>query len=292
MPTLSVIVPNYNHAIYLPDCLDALLGQSLQPDEILIIDDASTDASLDVIAPYIKAYPHIRLVRNIINKGVVNTVNDGLKLISGNYVAFCSADDIVLPGFFSSSMSFLARCPDLALCVGDPSVFKNIKPYHFKYSSPNLGKVSRIIEPQGLASILRRRPFWIPSHATIYKTSCVLEFGGFDLNLKHVCDWLLNYQIAFKYPIGYIPQPHASIRALSESYGLNLRRQKKVREDVFAYLLERIEGSELRNSVLNSGLLAQHGVLMLLFLLKNPPYWKFFPFVCLKKLQFFLNKHV
>ena len=58
-PPLSVVVPNYNHAELLPHCLDALLKQTLQPLEILVVDDGSTDGSVALIEGYCQRHPHI-----------------------------------------------------------------------------------------------------------------------------------------------------------------------------------------------------------------------------------------
>ena len=63
-PTLSVVLPNYNHARYLPRALDALLSQELPADEIIVVDDCSTDASQEIVSRYEARYPSIRLVAN------------------------------------------------------------------------------------------------------------------------------------------------------------------------------------------------------------------------------------
>jgi len=59
--TLSVIMSNYNHSRFLPEALDAIVNQSRQPDEFIIIDDASTDNSVEIIQSYASRYPFIKL---------------------------------------------------------------------------------------------------------------------------------------------------------------------------------------------------------------------------------------
>ena len=61
---LSVIVPNYNHAQYLPEAVNAILNQSCRPMEVIVIDDCSTDNSVEVIEAFIRQDPIIRLYRN------------------------------------------------------------------------------------------------------------------------------------------------------------------------------------------------------------------------------------
>src|SRR5882762_4010768 len=115
LPSLSVVVLNYNHAEYLPRSLGAILGQSVQPLEILVMDDASTDNSIEVIENLGRQHPHIRLHRNERNLGVVPNINRGIDLAMGDYVLSAAADDELVPGFFEKSLRVLAQHPQAAL---------------------------------------------------------------------------------------------------------------------------------------------------------------------------------
>ena len=84
-PTLSVLIPNYNHGQYISNNLDAILGQSWRPDEIIIVDDGSTDDSMSVINQYARRESRIRAYRNERNMGVVYTLNRALGLARANY---------------------------------------------------------------------------------------------------------------------------------------------------------------------------------------------------------------
>src|SRR6266540_3959461 len=114
-PKLSVVVPTYNHAHYLPRALDAILGQSLQPREVIIVDDASTDGSQRLIEDYARKHPAIRAVRNERNLGVVASLNRGAELSSGEYLVFAASDDYILPGFYEKSIALLERFPQAGL---------------------------------------------------------------------------------------------------------------------------------------------------------------------------------
>ena len=80
LPTLSVVVTNYNHARYLPTALRCILGQSVQPLEVLVIDDGSTDNSIVVIEEIARREPLVNLLPNERNRGVAYTFNRGLAL--------------------------------------------------------------------------------------------------------------------------------------------------------------------------------------------------------------------
>lgn len=289
MIDLSIVIPNYNHAAYLPDCLDAILEQHHPGIEILIIDDASTDASREIIEKYQQKYPFLRVELKSQNRGVIDSVNAALKLIRGRFVAFCAADDLVLPHFFQKAVSFLDQYPDLGLCCGDPCRFEDRHPYRFSRISLLRGSVPSCIDPQALMKILARTSFWIPSHSSIYRTEAVRRFG-FDPELKHLCDWFLNYQIASEYRIGYIPFPFCALRIVKESYGMRMHRKKELRVQAFDRLIKRVQESGLEKVFLKSGLFGQLGVAMIEYLARRPALWKFLPSAVKKKGMYFLNK--
>ena len=85
----------YNHAQYLPGCLNSLLQQSVQLLEIIVIDDASTDNSVAIIEEFAAKHPVIRVVKNERNRGVVHNMNEGWKQALGEYIYYAAADDLV-----------------------------------------------------------------------------------------------------------------------------------------------------------------------------------------------------
>src|SRR5262245_35900410 len=113
-PRLSVVIPNYNHGAYLPRCLNALLRQSMPPFEIIVVDDASTDNSLEVLDQFTREHSQLRVLRNEKNQGALKTALRGLELIKGDYLYLPSADDEVVPGFFEASLRMLAQHPHAA----------------------------------------------------------------------------------------------------------------------------------------------------------------------------------
>src|SRR5258708_29809920 len=115
LPTLSVVVPNYNHAQHLPTSLPAILNQSFKPIEVIVLDDASTDNSVEVIRRFEAENPLVRLVKNEKNLGVMPNLNKGVQLAKGDYVFIGSADDEIIPGLFEKSMQLLAQYPQAGL---------------------------------------------------------------------------------------------------------------------------------------------------------------------------------
>jgi glycosyltransferase involved in cell wall biosynthesis len=112
-PAVSVIVPTYNYARFLPAALDSALGQTFRDFEALVIDDGSTDDTPEVVRPYL-ADPRVRYHR-VANGGPARARNVGLGLARAPLVAFLDADDLWLPAKLERQVALFRRDPGLGL---------------------------------------------------------------------------------------------------------------------------------------------------------------------------------
>ena len=92
IPDVTIIVTNYNYSKYLPRCIRSCLSQKHIDIEVIVVDDCSTDNSLDVLKPF---YKDIQIIRNKKNVGVAAAANTGINLARGRYVIRVDADDFV-----------------------------------------------------------------------------------------------------------------------------------------------------------------------------------------------------
>src|SRR5215831_11062210 len=118
-PALSVILPNYNHGLLLPRATRALLAQERPPDEIIIVDDGSSDNSRAVIEELTYASPKLRVLWNGTNRGAIPALNRGIEAASGRYVYLAAADDWIMPGFFKLALAALEGNPVCGLFCGE-----------------------------------------------------------------------------------------------------------------------------------------------------------------------------
>ena len=95
MPKVSIIVPVYNEEENVSTCLDSLINQTLDDIKIILIDDNSTDNSLNILLDYAKKYPNIKVYHNEKNIGQGASRNRGLSLATGEYIGFVDSDDYV-----------------------------------------------------------------------------------------------------------------------------------------------------------------------------------------------------
>ena len=92
---VSIIVPIYNAAKYLPECIESLTNQEYQDIEILLVDDGSTDDSPVICCEYEKIDHRIRYIRKE-NSGVSSARNEGIRLARGKYLTFVDSDNYAL----------------------------------------------------------------------------------------------------------------------------------------------------------------------------------------------------
>src|ERR1035438_5935281 len=121
LPTVSLLVANYNHARYLERALAELLGQTQPPLEVILVDDGSTDDSLAVIEAVAARSPLLRVVRHERNQGVCAAYNRALAEARGEYVYLFAVDDHCEPTLVERTTAILAEHPGAVLCCWDPA---------------------------------------------------------------------------------------------------------------------------------------------------------------------------
>jgi len=112
---ISVLMSVYNGELYLEEAINSILSQSFSDFEFLIIDDCSTDNTWEILSQYAEKDPRIILVKNSENLGLTKSLNKGLKLAKGEYIARQDADDISLPQRFEREVRALDEQPDCVL---------------------------------------------------------------------------------------------------------------------------------------------------------------------------------
>jgi glycosyltransferase involved in cell wall biosynthesis len=112
--TISVILPVYNAAIYLEETLASIFSQTVQPFEVIAINDGSSDNSLDILK---KFSSKVRIVSRE-NLGPSVTLNEGIRLSKGRLIAFLDADDLWVSDKLKLQLDFLAFHPEKEACFG------------------------------------------------------------------------------------------------------------------------------------------------------------------------------
>ncbi len=117
--TISCIIPVFNAAKYLAEAIDSVLAQTVVPDEIILVDDGSTDESAQIAATYRR---HLRLVAQE-NRGPAAARNRGLQLATGELITFLDADDLWARDKTARQCDAFAAAPELSICIAHAQNF-------------------------------------------------------------------------------------------------------------------------------------------------------------------------
>jgi glycosyltransferase involved in cell wall biosynthesis len=240
---VTILLANYNHAQYLPTSLSGICGQSHPADEIIVVDDGSTDSSVEVIAEFAGRYPNIRLLTNGHNRGQHYSIQRALAAARTEYVVWASSDDLLLPCFLGNSLDILRRHPQAGLCFSRLAVFVDGTSETREYTGEtqgvafDYGPSARFLSPADLLAILRKHYLWMSGNTVVARRTALLEIGGFEQNLKWHADWFAFYAIALRYGACVIPETLALMRERPDTYSAggtsDARQQNKVLQAIF-----------------------------------------------------------
>ncbi|MEM9296806.1 MAG: glycosyltransferase family 2 protein [Bacteroidota bacterium] len=115
-PSISVIMPVYNVQDYLGKAIESVLNQTFTDFELIAIDDGSNDESLNILKSFARKDKRVRVIKNQENRGLPKTLNRGLDLAMGEFIARMDGDDICEPSRFQKQFDRMSKESDLVLC--------------------------------------------------------------------------------------------------------------------------------------------------------------------------------
>jgi len=215
---LSVLMANYNHGRYLIDSLPAIIAQEYAPIEIVVVDDGSTDDSVEILERFSRETPNFRFLRNDRNRGTLCTINRAIQESTGDYLCFCSADDKVLPGLFEDSIAMLEKYPAAGACTALVRIMGSAGDDQGVFQPLAVASENCFIGPACAEDILRRCGTWYMGPAAVYRRQAFLEAGGLRPELGAMCDDFLFMVIALRHGVCHIPSARAVWRRMEGTY--------------------------------------------------------------------------
>jgi glycosyltransferase involved in cell wall biosynthesis len=277
MPKISIIMSNFNHGKFLHESIGSLVDQTCKPYELIIIDDCSTDNSVELIEKYAKKYSFIKFFKNTQNKGVFPNVEFGEKISKGDYLAFLSADDRWSKDFIEKSIQFLLKYPNAGLVCSIPCFIGETGQFSHAVT-PLVRNLPEYISSSELVPLLKKY-FFIAGHTSVIKKSAFLESKGMISELEWHCDWFSMHTIGFRHGICFIPEKLAFLRIVPNSYSasfLQWKKQKKVLKNLFLILQDN-DFKDVKNLFFNSKVVL-YVPFASLYLLLHFNTWRFLTF--------------
>jgi glycosyltransferase involved in cell wall biosynthesis len=222
MARVSVIIPTYNHAEYLPEALDSVLNQTYEDYEIIVVDDGSTDNTKDIMKPYLHEIHYIHQE----NSGPSKARNNGIRISSGQYIAFLDADDRWTPDKLEIQVQLFDLSPEVGLVFADAEVLEASQTEGISFfemvgfrktQTTDSGEVSGAFE-----KLLEKN--FIQTGTVIARRECFERVGFFDESLKLAEDKDMWLRIAGLYKIQAVPKVLLKKRGFSTSDYVSLKQ--------------------------------------------------------------------
>lgn len=187
IPMISVVMSVYNEEQHVSQAMESILNQTFNDFEFIIVNDGSVDKTYEIIKRYAEKDKRIRIINHAKREGLANSLNDGIKIAQGKYIARMDADDISLPERFQRQVEFMERNPQtgaIGSCYQEVDESGNILP--------------RKQNPRSWKDIKKALFFYNPiSHPTVMIRKEVLKKAGtYDETFPTSQDYELFSRIA------------------------------------------------------------------------------------------------
>lgn len=239
VPVISVVMSVYNGEKYLRESIESILNQTYRNFEFIIINDGSTDSTREIVLSYDD--PRICLIDNKENIGLTKSLNKGLRIARGGYIARMDADDISMPNRFESQIDFLNHHREYAV-VG--TLLKVINE-----NSKVIFTIEKPIQHTDIRDFLNRDNCIGHGSAMIRKT-CLQSVGFYDESIEKSQDYDLWLRISQNYKLANIPQYLYMWRNHKENISEKHRNEQK---HFVEMIKTRVEGKTEKRKVEHYG---------------------------------------
>jgi len=232
MPIISVVIPSYNHAAYISTAVKSVITQTETDFELIVVDDGSTDGSLDILAGY--SDPRLMIISQE-NQGAHAAINRGLREANGEYLSILNSDDYFEPNRLERAVAVLQSDPNIGLVgsyiriidqfgkqIGIKHGFRDSEPWALETPERSFRAGS------DLTDALLTENFWATTSNFVF-TRRHYEMVGEFLPLRYAHDWDFALRIARIAEMVMIPEPLVCYR---------VHERNTIREDKAAMIFE------------------------------------------------------
>lgn len=220
---ISIITANYNYAQYIEEAIDSVLNQTYQDWELIVIDDGSSDNSVEIIKPYCEKDSRIRLIQNLENKGLKESIMLGLEHATGDWIAFLESDDVFEPDNLEKKIETIKKNPDIKLVFNKVKFLSEEKRKQKKAYEKTQEKLSKMYFPINMFYDFAVDNM-ILTFSCVMVESKTLKETDFNTPVDSSLDRWLWIHLAQKNDFYYIDEELTKWRLHSGSY---IKRDKK-----------------------------------------------------------------
>jgi glycosyltransferase involved in cell wall biosynthesis len=217
MPTISVITPFLNLERYLSAAIESVRAQTFVDWELILVDDGSSDRSIEIATAGATKDSRIRLIRSN-GRGAAAARNTGLRIGSGRFITFLDGDDLFEPDKFEKDIEAFEANPQAMLTYG-PTLWWFPDEPRQNWVEPMSGEADRLHMPPGLLEkvILRQRSHVPCICAVMVRREALQSVGGFDESFQLYEDQTLLVKLLLRYPAFVTDTPTSRYRQHADS---------------------------------------------------------------------------
>jgi glycosyltransferase involved in cell wall biosynthesis len=200
-PTVSVITPAFNAALYVRETLDSIRAQTFSDFEVIVIDDGSTDETAAVVESYALRDPRIQLIRQS-NQGIAAARNAGIARARGRFLALLDSDDVWFPRYLEEQVAILRRRPEIAVLSANAINLGGPLDGQLLLGRSRRGNLRKL----SLFTLVRAEDSM--SILSVFRREVVDAIGGFDATLRRSEDydfWLRAAAAGFRVAVNMKP---------------------------------------------------------------------------------------
>ena len=283
--TISILLPSYNHGRFIGRALRALASQTVPPDEIIVIDDCSTDDTIAVVERFAEELPRLRMLRNPENLGVNRSVNLGIAQARGDYVVCSAADDWLEPVFVEQMTAACRAFPEARLFVSAYVELQEAQDRLVRHGPQSelgcwyAGDETSFISADALRSLFRRGFVWLPINGALIHRATIAELGGLDPDLRWHADWFATMTIALRHGFAVVPKPMSVFRVAADTHSGSGMREPRLQRAVCAAIFAKLKTPAFQDvyRAVHSrpGVLSPFFRYFLMNLMPSPGDWRF-----------------
>ncbi|MDP2239876.1 MAG: glycosyltransferase [Burkholderiales bacterium] len=226
-PLVSICIPTFNYGRFLPEVIRSVLSQSLSDFELIVVDNASTDATVELMETFVRSDPRISFYRNAENVGIVQNFNRALGYAAADYVKILCADDLLAPSALERSLALIQSNPAVSLVTtGRLLVNYRLRPVGYISYCSKQGSVdgTKVID----RCLFGTNYVGEPSAVMFRRQQAA---AGFDENYPHLLDMAMWFHLLEQGRLACIPEPLTYIRQHKNQITQDNRRTGQLMED-------------------------------------------------------------
>jgi glycosyltransferase involved in cell wall biosynthesis len=237
---IGIVIPNKNDSLYLKDCLNSVLDQSVQPDEIIFIDDGSSDNSVQIAKKILKNLINVTIIKNKESVGTMSALNQGIMVSKADYLLFLASNDCLMNGIIAEVNDNLTKhevSPGIwSALVNVIDESGHVSRIHY---SPLISFKPRYFDKASCIKLANKLGNWFTGTTTFYHRESLIKIGGFDSRLGGLGDLFAALQLSAIKGAFFCPKPLGYMRLHGEGLLIKTLKNSTAIDAMLDLIVER-----------------------------------------------------